>query len=241
MPCFKVDGRPSPASTASSTTAPTSRTAATSSAGQRDPRRCTVASKGTLQFPVDRPLPKALVRKTGPGAPPRDRARAHGSSSGGAARSAEERLADEAAGADAGRARERAGGVVADVLVERVGGEVLLHRDEAGARVALVGDEEQARVELVGDRVDAVGEREAAAQQPRRRRSRRARRGGCARRPGSPAAPSFLAVRFDGVVLLRARRAARPRCLLRPMVSSWSASVERSQISSIMRMRRVTR
>ena len=27
------------------------------------PAWCTVASKGTLQFPVDRPLPKALVRK----------------------------------------------------------------------------------------------------------------------------------------------------------------------------------
>ena len=27
------------------------------------PPWCTVASKGTLQFPVDRPLPKALVRK----------------------------------------------------------------------------------------------------------------------------------------------------------------------------------
>ena len=27
------------------------------------PAWCTVASKGTLQFPVDRPLPKAVVRK----------------------------------------------------------------------------------------------------------------------------------------------------------------------------------
>ena len=27
------------------------------------PAWCTVASKGTLQFPVDRPLPKALVRR----------------------------------------------------------------------------------------------------------------------------------------------------------------------------------
>ncbi len=27
------------------------------------PTWCTVASRGTLQFPVDRPLPKALVRK----------------------------------------------------------------------------------------------------------------------------------------------------------------------------------
>ena len=27
------------------------------------PAWCTVASRGTLQFPVDRPLPKALVRK----------------------------------------------------------------------------------------------------------------------------------------------------------------------------------
>jgi uncharacterized protein YdhG (YjbR/CyaY superfamily) len=27
------------------------------------PAWCTVASKGTLQFPVDRPLPKTLVRK----------------------------------------------------------------------------------------------------------------------------------------------------------------------------------
>jgi uncharacterized protein YdhG (YjbR/CyaY superfamily) len=27
------------------------------------PEWCTVASKGTLQFPVDRPLPKTLVRK----------------------------------------------------------------------------------------------------------------------------------------------------------------------------------
>ena len=27
------------------------------------PAWCTVASKGTLQFPVDRPLPKSLVRK----------------------------------------------------------------------------------------------------------------------------------------------------------------------------------
>jgi uncharacterized protein YdhG (YjbR/CyaY superfamily) len=27
------------------------------------PSWCTVASKGTLQFPVDRPLPRALVRK----------------------------------------------------------------------------------------------------------------------------------------------------------------------------------
>jgi uncharacterized protein YdhG (YjbR/CyaY superfamily) len=27
------------------------------------PDWCTVASKGTLQFPVDRPLPKTLVRK----------------------------------------------------------------------------------------------------------------------------------------------------------------------------------
>jgi len=27
------------------------------------PAWCTVATKGTLQFPVDRPLPKALVRK----------------------------------------------------------------------------------------------------------------------------------------------------------------------------------
>ena len=27
------------------------------------PAWCTVASKGTLQFPVDRPLPKPLVRK----------------------------------------------------------------------------------------------------------------------------------------------------------------------------------
>jgi uncharacterized protein YdhG (YjbR/CyaY superfamily) len=27
------------------------------------PKWCTVASKGTLQFPVDRPLPKALVRR----------------------------------------------------------------------------------------------------------------------------------------------------------------------------------
>ena len=27
------------------------------------PAWCTVASKGTLQFPIDRPLPKALVRK----------------------------------------------------------------------------------------------------------------------------------------------------------------------------------
>jgi uncharacterized protein YdhG (YjbR/CyaY superfamily) len=27
------------------------------------PAWCTVASKGTLQFPVDRPLPKSVVRK----------------------------------------------------------------------------------------------------------------------------------------------------------------------------------
>ena len=62
-------------------------------------------------------------------------------------------------------------------------------------------------------------------------------------RPGLPDEQAYL--------LARALHAAdtprvalpsgAPSCLLRPMVCSWSASVERSQISSIMRMRRVTR
>jgi len=64
MPCFKVDG---------SAVAgfdgfkhhcsyfPHSGNVVTQVSGI--PAWCTVASKGTLQFPVDRPLPKALVRR----------------------------------------------------------------------------------------------------------------------------------------------------------------------------------
>ncbi len=37
------------------------------------PAWCTIASKGTLQFPVDRPLPKTLVRKLVRARLPRDR------------------------------------------------------------------------------------------------------------------------------------------------------------------------
>ena len=55
---------------------------------------------------------------------------------------------------------------MADVLVERVGAQRLLHRDEAGAGIALVRDEEQTGVELIGDRIDPVGERVAAPQEP---------------------------------------------------------------------------
>ena len=118
--------------------------------------------------------------------------------------------------------------------------QVLLHRDEAGARVALVGDEEQAGVELVGDRIDAVGERVAAAEQ-----ADAVVLLGCGEPDVRVERDHRLAVvlrgEVDGVVLLASPPSGAPSCLSRPMVSSWSASVERSQTSSIMRMRRVTR
>ena len=63
MPCFKVGGKAVADSTGSSGTARTSRTAATLQHVSGIPAWCTVASKGTLQFPVDRPLTKALVRQ----------------------------------------------------------------------------------------------------------------------------------------------------------------------------------
>ena len=64
MPCFKVDG----AAVAGfdgfkhhCSYFPHSGNVVTQVEGV--PEWCTVASKGTLQFPVDRPLPKVLVRK----------------------------------------------------------------------------------------------------------------------------------------------------------------------------------
>ena len=53
-----------------------------------------------------------------------------------------------------------------DVLVEDVPGEVALDALEL-VRVALEADEEEPRIELSGDLVEAVGERVAAAEDPR--------------------------------------------------------------------------
>jgi hypothetical protein len=128
---------------------------------------------------------------------------------------------------------------VLDVLVERiVGAEPALDRDELALRVALEGDEEEAGFELAEALVDAVGEGVAAAQ--------------------DPLAPVGLGRGEADVGVDRDRRVAvglgveRQRfelvdaaergaaVLARPIVRSWSRSEERSQISSSMRMRRVT-
>ena len=64
MPCFKVDGvavAGFDAYTAHCSYFPHSGNVVERVSGI--PAWCTVASKGTLQFPVDRPLPKALVKK----------------------------------------------------------------------------------------------------------------------------------------------------------------------------------
>src|SRR5580698_2665836 len=83
----------------------------------------------------------------------------------GVARSGEKSVAPALAGVQAGRAGEYGAAGVLDVLVEGVGGERLLQPDELG-RVLHEGDEEQAAEQGAGLRVDAVGERIAAAQDP---------------------------------------------------------------------------
>src|SRR4051794_6064997 len=81
--------------------------------------------------------------------------------------SAEQRLADVAAPARAGRDGEDGAADVLDVLVEGVvGAEPALDRHELLLRVALEADEEEAGFELAEALVDAVGEGVAAAQDP---------------------------------------------------------------------------
>ena len=120
-----------------------------------------------------------------------------------------------------------------------MGAEPALDRDELALGVALEADEEEAGFELAEALVDAVGEGVAAAQDPLAvvglgrgeadvgvDRDRRL--------------PVLLGVEVERVELLVPPSGA-PLYLWRPIVCSWSSSEERSQTSSSIRIRRVTR